>query len=300
MIKLGIVDCDSSHSVEFARRLNGFGVERDQFVHGARITSAWSEKPKSESDRSARFIHILQSADIEFVSNPDELLDRVDAVLVLSVSGLVHAARSRPFLEAQKPIFVDKPFTCDSGQARKIVDLSQQQETLMWSASALRFSEDVLELSDQAAQLGGVLGAVTFGPARRDPANPGFFHYMIHPVETLFTLIGPGCVSVSAHDSEQGDVITGVWTDGRIGTVRGDAQGRTPYGALLFTPQGPITRSISARYAYRNLCTEIVTAFQSGRPPVPLTTTFEIVRFLEAANQSARQGGQPVSLHTSA
>ena len=40
MLRLGIVDFDSSHSVEFARRFNHQGVASEQFVDGAQVVAA--------------------------------------------------------------------------------------------------------------------------------------------------------------------------------------------------------------------------------------------------------------------
>ena len=37
MLRLGIVDFDSSHAIEFTRRFNHAGVDGDQCVDGARV-----------------------------------------------------------------------------------------------------------------------------------------------------------------------------------------------------------------------------------------------------------------------
>ncbi len=39
MIRLGIVDFDTSHAVEFTRRLNHVGIAEDQWVEGARVVA---------------------------------------------------------------------------------------------------------------------------------------------------------------------------------------------------------------------------------------------------------------------
>ena len=43
---------------------------------------------------------------------------------------------------------------------------------------------------------------------------------------------------------------------------------------------------------------EICKFFRTGKPPVSLQETLEILTFMEAADESKRQGGAPVSLES--
>jgi len=296
MLNLGIVDCDSSHSIEFARRINQIGVDREQFVEGARVTMAWPGESDMSPDRVPLFTRQLADADVEIVDHPEQMIGQIDGVLILSVSGKPHLHRVRPFIEAGIPAFVDKPFTCALADAESIESLATEHDVCVWSSSALRYSTDLLELRQRLDDLGKLNGAVTYGPALRAQGNPGFFHYLIHPIEILYTLLGTHCVAVTATEADEGDSVTGVWADGRIGTVRGDRHGQLAYGSTSLTTAGSLWTTISTRFSYRNLCRQIVESFESGIPGVPLKTTIEIVRFILAANQSSESGGHPVGL----
>jgi len=48
---------------------------------------------------------------------------------------------------------------------------------------------------------------------------------------------------------------------------------------------------------YEELCQEIAKFFKTRRPPVAAEETIEIFAFMEAADESKRLGGKPVSLH---
>lgn len=295
-MRLGIVDLDSSHCVEFTRRFNHVGVDREQFVGGAQVVAAWSGGSEMAPERIPGFQTELERIGVEVVTSPDEVLSKIDGVLVLSLCGAAHLERARPFLEAGVPTFVDKPFACCSKDASAIVELARQHNATLLSSSALRFSEDVLAVTRHGSSNGHIHGALTFGPAKRADGNPGLFHYGIHSVELLFELLGSNCESVCSTWTDGAEVVTGRWSDGRIGTVRGNRQGTTYYGFAAFCEDTTVTANVSTRFAYRNLCREIVRTFETGTPAVPHDSSVAVVRFIEAALESERSGGTLVSL----
>ena len=296
MLRLGIVDLDSSHSVEFSRRFNHAGVDREQWVDGAQVVAAWSGGSVMAPERISGFQSELESIGVDIAETSEQLMEQIDGVLVLSLCGDCHLERARPFLEAGIATFVDKPFACSVNDAEEIVKLAQENQTTLLNSSALRFSQEVQQSATQNQQLGRTNGAITYGPAKRADGNPGLFHYGIHSVELLFELLGSGCETVSTTWSEEAEVVTGVWSDGRIGTVRGNRTGVTSYGFVAYCEDGVISETVSTRFAYRNLCREIVRTFESGQPSVSHESNLDVVRFVLSSLQSERSGGQPVSL----
>ena len=120
------------------------------------------------------------------------------------------------------------------------------------------------------------------------------FYYGIHGIEGLFTIMGTGCQTVTRTRTDGTDVLTGVWQDGRIGTYRGIRQGKSGFGATAFGTKG--IRTVDRASAYQELCGQIATFFQTHKPPVSAKETIEIFAFMEAADESKRQGGAAVSL----
>lgn len=51
MIKLGTVDFDTSHSVEFTKRLNHIDVPKEQWVEGAKVVVGWPGESAIASPR---------------------------------------------------------------------------------------------------------------------------------------------------------------------------------------------------------------------------------------------------------
>src|SRR3954451_20137295 len=102
MIRLGIVDFDSSHSVEFTKRLNHLNVAEEQWVEGARVVLG-CKLPSAIADpaRVEAFAKTFsEELGVPLVERPEEMIGKVDAVLIEAVDGSVHLERARPFLEA--------------------------------------------------------------------------------------------------------------------------------------------------------------------------------------------------------
>src|SRR5207237_4993617 len=92
------------------------------------------------------------------------------------------------------------------------------------------------------------------------------------------------------------DYVTGTWKDGRVGTFRGIRAGKDGYGAMVFGSKGI---GPSGGYGgYEPLVVEICKFFKTGQPPVSADETIEIFAFMEAADESKRQGGPPVTLES--
>ncbi|MCA9044578.1 MAG: gfo/Idh/MocA family oxidoreductase, partial [Planctomycetaceae bacterium] len=95
--------------------------------------------------------------------------------------------------------------------------------------------------------------------------------------------------------SQEGtDVVVGVWKDGRIGTFRGIRSGKGGYGGTAFSDKG--TNQLAGFSGYVPLIVEIAEFFRTGEPPVTKEETIAIYAFMEAADESKRRGGVPVSI----
>jgi virulence factor len=301
MIKLGILDFDTSHAVEFTRRLNHTdGTPKEQVVEGARVVIGCAGESKLSPERIEGFTNQMTKFGVPLVDNPRDMIGKVDGMLIESVDGTVHLERARPFLEAGLPCFIDKPFTCSAADARKIIALSEKHKAPVFSSSSLRFAPEVVEYAADPKS-GKLIGCTVHGPCSLSPIaerNAGLFHYGIHPVEVLYTLMGSGCKRVTSIHEMGVDVVTGVWADGRVATVRGLRAGASGYGFTAFAEKGIKPVTIGTAFIYRELLRKIVEFFKTGKSPVEPSTTIEIMAFIEAANTSGANHGSLESLPT--
>lgn len=301
MIRLGMLDFDTSHAIEFTRRLNHHGIPPDQWVHGAQVVLGCPGDSRMSPERIPGYTKEMEEAGVSLVPRPTDMIGKVDGMMIESLEGAAHLERARPFLEAGIPCFVDKPFACSRADALAIQDLAARSKVPVFSSSALRFAPELVAFTNDP-QKGKVLGVVSHGTApyyenkSAVPRNPGLFHYGIHALEVLYTLMGPGCDRVRCHHQEDVDLVVGHWKDGRVATLRGLRAGKTEWGFLAFTTEVIEHVRLSTTYVYRNLLEQMVRFFQTRESPVDLEVTIEMVAFMEAALVSAADAGALVEL----
>lgn len=296
MIRLGILDFDTSHCVAFTQRINHVDCKEDQWVEGGKIVVGCPGESKLSPERIPGFTATMKKYGVPLVEKPEEMIGKVDAMLIEAVDGSVHWDRARPFLEAGIPCFVDKPFTCSTDHAKKIADLAAKKKLPLFSSSSLRFAPEVVEFVNGLKEAKDPLvGCDVYGPASIDTTNrnPGLYHYGIHPIEVLYTLMGPGCERVSCVHEAGTDIVTGKWKDGRLATVRGIRSGKSGYGFTAFSGKSLKTVTVGTGAIYRELCKQIIATFTTGKPPIDIAVTIEIMAFIEAANKSGANHGTP-------
>src|SRR5690349_14259413 len=127
MLKLGILDFDTSHVVEFTKRLNHKGIAEDQWVEGAQVVVGCPGDSKIMPERIPGYAKEMERLGVPLVAKPEEMIGKVDGMLIESQEGTPHLEKARPFIDAGLPCFIDKPFTCGLADARKIVELARSK-----------------------------------------------------------------------------------------------------------------------------------------------------------------------------
>jgi len=294
-IRVGIIGTDTSHVPAFTKLLNGPESEPGH-IAGARVVAAVKggspDIPESASRVEQYAEEIRSKYGVEIVPDIPALLGKVDAVLIESVDGRPHLAEARAVIAARKPFFVDKPLASTLADAREIARLAREAGVPWFSSSSLRFGA----IGEEGKKLTGITGVSTWGPGPFEPHQAlDLAWYAIHPVELLYTLMGPGCESVTRTAAADADVIVGKWKDGRLGSVRA-VRPYSDYGAVVTRGREvTVLHPKSGEAAdYRPLVAEIVKFFGTGTPPVSNEETLEIFAFMDAAQRSKEAGGTPV------
>jgi predicted dehydrogenase len=291
MIRLGIIGLDSTHAVEFVRLFNIERVAADMRVVAA-CAGAPTTFPLSLGRRERIERQVRDEFAVPVVNSAPELLEQVDAVLLLSCDGRSHGREIQPVLAARKPVFVDKPLSADWREAAQILRSARVAGAPCFTASALRF-RIVAELAIRLRSKRPLTLRVDV-PRHREPGHPDLSWHGIHGVEAGYAVLGAGCQSVRRSITHDTDVTTGVWPDGSSLLINRTLEdsGRE-FRMSVASSDG---EQLLHGHDYRGLVEAIAAFFRTGRPPVSAAEMIEVLAFIAAADESRVAGGAAVGL----
>jgi len=292
VLRVGMIGLDTSHVSAFGKVLNDAAAKPD--VANCSVVAAYP--PGSDLlfalERRKKYTAELEGWGVEMVGSIPELLTKVDVVMLMTVDGRPHLEQALPVLRAGKPLFIDKPLAGSLADAIAIVEVAERLGVPLFTSSSLRYADGAR--AARAGEYGDVIGADSYGPCTLEEHHPDLYWYGIHGVELLYTAMGTGCESVVRSSTEGTDVVTGTWSDGRLGTFRGIRHGKSGYGGTVFGTKA--IAQLGPYGGYRPLVVEVVRFFRTGESPVSVAESLEIFTFMEAADESKRLGGVPVRL----
>lgn len=292
-LRLGIIGTDTSHVIEFTKLLNDPAIPGH--VSGAVVVAAFKSGSPDipiSRDRVEGFAKELTDKwHVRFVPQIRDLCPLVDGILLESSDGRVHLDQFRQAAVCGKPVFIDKPFASTLADAREIAQIAAAHKVPWFSSSSLRFG------LVQAMRSPDIAGVMVWGPGPlEEHQHLDLSWYAIHPIEILFTLMGPDVQQVTRTYTLDADVVTGIWKGGRIGTVRANRP-YSSFGAVVFhTDNNYPTLSSNIEPGYSPLLRAIVKFMRTGVPPVPNSETMKIYEFIDAAQQSREHGGIPENI----
>ena len=126
MLKFGAITIDTSHPKSFCKKL-------EEGDHG-RYVAVFNDGFRGEDETNA----FAGFHDLKVCSSLEELADMVDLAFVHSCNWDKHLSYVAPFIERNKPIFIDKPLVGNLKDARKVVELVNAGAKILGS-SALRY-----------------------------------------------------------------------------------------------------------------------------------------------------------------
>lgn len=291
MIRIGLVDFDTSHVEAFTQRFNHIDVAATEWVEGAKVVAGFPGDSEIMPERIAGYTEKLRGYGIELVEKPEDLIGKIDAVMIESQQGKRHLKRAEPFFKAGLPVFVDKPFAQNVEEAEKMIALAQKYKVPLLSCSSLRYDPKVKEALDLQSKYGKLLSADVWGAAELHPGNPGLLHYGIHGVELLYALMGAGCEKVQMTSTLEGEVVTGIWKSGHVGSVRGIRAGQYGFGFVAHYEKGNVPFVIEGAAFYRELLKVFVEMCKTKKPPIDYRVMREIMVFIHAADTSRAKHG---------
>jgi len=252
-------------------------------IEGVEITGLYD--PNREA--AEKLASVLPGAWV--ADEPEDLLGRVDGILIADDGTQQHQKYAERFLRAGIPTFIDKPLSRDWREAASILALAEELGTPCMSSSALRYAREVDEAWEQIEAIAPIKLAVAVGPNE-------LIYYGIHPAELMHRVLGPGVLSVHNVGRERLNVVRLAYADGRIGVLCVSEEIGYVFELRLYGEKGSVTVTVNDGAAfYRNMLAAAIGMVRTGVPPIPYSSTLEIIKTLDGAKRSLASG-LPVEL----
>ena len=178
-IRIGIIGAENSHTAGFGKLFN-----IDKKFPGAEIKYVWGE-----TDAFAKAA-MEKGAIPNQVSDPIELLGKIDALIVDHRHPKYHLEAATPFVKAGIPTFIDKPFCYRADEGKEFLQMAQKAGAPVTSYSSITQSSATFDIKEQIATLGKIRQVIRTGTADFDSEYGGIFFYGVHIVEPLMFMFG--------------------------------------------------------------------------------------------------------------
>lgn len=152
-------------------------------IRDAEVVSVWTQDRKL-SERVAKAAKIPQ-----VVSDPEKMIETVDAVLLARDDPENHLELAAPYLNAGLPVYIDKPIAVSMTSLSRLYELERYSGQI-FTCSALRFSPE-LTLSDADREaIGEIRQIVAFTPK-------SWRKYAVHIIEPVLNMLSESDEPVS-------------------------------------------------------------------------------------------------------
>ena len=289
MFRVGILGAENSHAKAFTEIFNGLKPEFGDEFSDIRVVAVGGNYP--EENRK-----VFERGGLELLAErPEELLGRVDAVMVTARDGRYHAPFVRPFLEAGIPAFIDKPFTSDPQEALSLIRLAQETKAPLAGGSSVKLCEGVQRLRAHVLEgAGDVLGGDLTAPVSMQNDYGDFWFYSAHLVESCLYAFGydPQWVWASRHPGG----VTAVLHYDRYEVTNHFTDGAYFYSGTVNTRKGSFYEPLDIQSIYALECRSFARMLRTGEMDFSYEQLAKPVEVLAAIERSFQTGErQPLS-----
>jgi len=287
MIKLGIVGSDNSHADRFSEICNLESTKPELRIKGARVVAICGKDQEPE-----RTAEVAKNNNIPLiVDKPEELIGKIDAALVVYRDGNLHAPNALPLIKAGIPTFVDKPFSLQVGDARRMLSAAEKAGAILTSYSTLRFVPSFQKWLKGLKKLGNVSVGTVSGPANPDYPLGGMAFYGVHCVELMQEVFGLGVKKVYTSEVDKDAVVNVAYGSNSVVGINLLKKPKYIFHIAVFGEKGMATHEIDASVAYTTGLKHFLKVVRTGKLPVEHDQMLEVVKVIAAMSRSHKSGG---------
>ncbi|HHW30622.1 MAG TPA: Gfo/Idh/MocA family oxidoreductase [Clostridiaceae bacterium] len=302
-LKLGIIGMTegNGHPYSWSAIFNGYDCDFMNECPYPAIPSYLNKQPKHTFGiPGAHVTHIYcdDRTDAEHVAKcslipnvvdkPEEMIGEVDAVIIATDIGSEHVKRCRPFIEADIPLFIDKPLV-DNEDDLKIFTKWHDEGFHFLSSSSMRYQKEMEPYHKNHYELGKLMYIFKSIIKKWET-------YGIHALENIYPVLGPGFVSIQNTGNYEKNIVHIVHKSGcdiNIVVASGIASAPT---LLVGSESTAVINSKDSYYSFKKQLDTFVRWLRTGEEPYPYEETQELMKLVIGGIRSREEGNRKVYL----
>jgi len=246
-------------------------------IPAARVTHIWTDDPEDAPKVAAA------SRIEKVVGTPEEVIGKVDAVILATDDGNDHVRRAVPFIKAGLPMLVDKPLAINVPDLRQFVAWQASGHVIL-SASGMRYAPEIEAVKNRRGEIGEQRWFTSI-------TSKTWERYGIHALEPVYVELGPGFLSAQTLSQPGSDVVHLSHRTGVQVTVAAIHDAYGSFGNIhVYGTKGQLALTLKDTYtAFRNQLIAFIDLLQTGTSPFPFEHTIELMCILIAGIRSREQ-----------
>ncbi len=297
---LGMVD-GNGHPYSWSAMYNGYNKEEMELcpfpviprylekepewnfgIFDAKVTHIWCDD-RADAEKVAR-ASLIEN----IVDKQEDVIGKVDAVIIATDKGNEHVWRAEPFVKAGLPIFVDKPLADNMEDLRTFCKWVKGGARIM-SSSSLRYTKEYIPYFESTRELGD-LRYINM------TMNKSWERYGIHALEPVFRITGRGYTSVR-HTGDDSHALLHIKHERGIDIHLAVIYDMAASALKLVGTKDSVTVPMKdSYYAFKTQLTEFTKFAKGEEPAYPFIETVELMLVIIAGIRSRNEGGKEIFL----
>jgi len=272
MIRIGLVDLDTSHPKAFTRIL--------RTLPGVDVRALWDGHDVWPAGYDRNF---AKENGIPVVCDRlEEMPEQVDAAMIHGTNWDTHCEKALLFLKQRKPVLIDKPVAGTVRDCDRLLNMQAKYGVPVYGGSSLRSANEVVALREAIGPREGLVSIVASGPG-------DFFSYGIHTTEMLQGCAGVGIRSVRALTGHRVPLFALTYDDGLVALVHLQMEYHE-WSLSAYTAHGMHATTVNPDTLYEPFLKKYISLLQGNPGDYSLAGPVEAVRVHIAANLAREQG----------
>jgi len=305
MIKIGMIGMSqgNAHPYSWTAIINGMFSRKELDQAGFPAVSDYLEANQDTLGISGATVthiycddvvaakSIARSGGIQTVVNRiEDFIGQVDAVILGRDDPENHLSMAKPLLDAQIPIFIDKPLSINL-EDLQVYEQYVEKGGFLMSCSSMRYAGEVLAVKSSLKKLGDIQLLTVVG--KKD-----WKKYGVHMVEACMSLLNdPKPMSVQYLGKEDFDIVQLQISPTCFASIHLIADISGTFQMNVFGTKDWAHIDIKNSYAmFKENILEFVKGLNQGKPTLDFDKTKNVIRIIAGALESKKNGNIKIDL----